>query len=233
MHTPEINFLRQRQEDLGLGPAERSDARSGVSGGLLGGVNAILIGVAISFILLGAYAIADFTFRRRLASLEQQKVTLNQELAQAQGELGQLRQLESELSAIRDRTNAFKSFFNQIQPWSAILEDIRKQAPADVWLTNISASENTVSLVGQATQFQSVNDFQLTLLQSPLVADAVLESAVLSKQEGEAEFASIVDYRLRVELTDRSLEELLDTLAANGSRGLVRKIEILRDLEVQ
>ncbi|MGK7913070.1 MAG: PilN domain-containing protein [Synechococcus sp.] len=204
---------------------------SGVSSGLLGGVNAILIGVAISFILLGSYAIADFTFRRRLASLEEEQSTISQELATAQAELGQLRALESELSAINDRTQAFKSFFNDVQPWSAILEDIRNQTPSDVWLTSISADNNTVNITGQSTRFQSVNDFQLTLLQSPLIANAVLESAVLSTDEEEA--LSVVDYRMRVDLTSRSLDELLDTLAANGSSGLVRKVEILRDLEVQ
>ena len=205
---------------------------SSVSNGLLGGVNAILIGVAISFFLLGAYAIADFTFRRRLASLEEEQNTINQELATAQAELGQLRALETELSAINDRTQAFKSFFNDVQPWSAILEDIRNQTPSDVWLTSISANNSTVNIAGQASRFQSVNDFQLTLLQSPLIANAVLESAVLSTDEDNGD-SSVVDYQMRVDLTSRSLDELLDTLAANGSSGLVRKIEILRDLEVQ
>ena len=232
MHTPDINFLRQRQEQYSPVPSERSAMSSSVSNGLLGGVNAILIGVAISFFLLGAYAIADFTFRRRLASLEEEQNTINQELATAQAELGQLRALETELSAIHDRTQAFKSFFNDVQPWSAILEDIRNQTPSDVWLTSISADNNTVNIAGQATRFQSVNDFQLTLLQSPLIANAVLESAVLSTDE-DNEDISVVDYQMRVDLTSRSLDELLDTLAANGSSGLVRKIEILRDLEVQ
>ena len=232
MHTPDINFLRQRQDRYSSVPSDSPAIGSSVSNGLLGGVNAILIGVAISFILLGAYAVADFTFRRRLASLEEEQSTITQELATAQAELSQLRALESELSAINDRTQAFKSFFNDVQPWSAILQDIRNQTPPNVWLTSISADNNTVNLSGQATQFQSVNDFQLTLLQSPLIANAVLESAVLSTDD-ENESNSVVDYRMRVDLTSRSLDELLDTLAANGSSGLVRKIEILRDLEVQ
>ncbi|MEL7086102.1 MAG: PilN domain-containing protein [Cyanobacteria bacterium P01_A01_bin.3] len=232
MHTPDINFLRQRQDRYSPVPSERSAVSSSVSSGLLGGVNAILIGVAISFLLLGAYAIADFTFRRRLATLEEEQSTVTQDLASAQAELGQLRSLETELSAINDRTQAFQSFFNDVQPWSAILEDIRNQTPPDVWLTSISADSNTVNIAGQATRFQSVNDFQLTLLQSPLIANAVLESAVLSEDE-ENEGIGVVDYQMRVDLTSRSLDELLDTLAANGSSGLVRKIEILRDLEVQ
>ncbi|MEO0943104.1 MAG: PilN domain-containing protein [Cyanobacteria bacterium J06642_12] len=183
MHTPDINFLRQRQDRYSPVPSERSAVSSSVSSGLLGGVNAILIGVAISFLLLGAYAIADFTFRRRLATLEEEQSTVTQDLASAQAELGQLRSLETELSAINDRTQAFQSFFNDVQPWSAILEDIRNQTPPDVWLTSISADSNTVNIAGQATRFQSVNDFQLTLLQSPLIANAVLESAVLSEDE--------------------------------------------------
>ncbi|MEM8717255.1 MAG: hypothetical protein AAGE92_16025, partial [Cyanobacteria bacterium P01_G01_bin.4] len=103
MHTPDINFLRQRQDRYSPVPSERSAVSSSVSSGLLGGVNAILIGVAISFLLLGAYAIADFTFRRRLATLEEEQEIVTQDLAAAQAELGQLRALETELSAINDR----------------------------------------------------------------------------------------------------------------------------------
>ncbi|MGK7906026.1 MAG: PilN domain-containing protein [Synechococcus sp.] len=231
MHTPEINFLKQRQEHQGPVPTERSALSSGVGGGLLGGVNAILIGVVISLILLGAYAVADFTFRRRLDTLKAEQVTIDEELAGAEAELQQLERLQAELAGIDARTEAFKTFFNDVQPWSAILEDIRNQAPSDIWLTKISASGKTVTLEGQSNQFQSVNDFQLTLLQSPLVANAVIESAVLG--EGEGSEASVVNYRLRLQLTARKLDELLDALAASGSSGLVRKIEILRDLEVQ
>ncbi|WP_017324399.1 PilN domain-containing protein [Synechococcus sp. PCC 7336] len=234
MYTPEINFLKQRQQQA-AGGAVGTVISPTVARGIRSGANAVIIGAAFALVLVGAYGAVAFFVERRLANLKGELAQVETDLSRAEGEVAQLRQLENELNAINDRTSAFKSFFNQLRPWSSILEDFRQQVPANVWITEIRAENRTVTIEGQSPSFDSVNDYQLTLLQSPLVENALLERAVLENTSGdaEAELLPTVEYSLQVTLTDRSVEDLFLTLSENGSTGLIRKIEILRDLEEQ
>lgn len=228
MYIPEINFLAERTEVDREAPAAASRSSSS---GSLSSSSVILGGVAV----LGLIALAFggtwlWTFGRiRTLEAEQEEVTT--ELAEAQAELARLEQLQSELSGIQTRTQALKTFFERVQPWSAILEEIRNRIPPGTWIANMSTSESSVTVEGQSLSFDQVNDFQLTLLQSPLVADVSIDRAIFNEGNPDQGIQPAVDYTLSVTLEDKPVTEYLPTLAARGSSGLVRKIEILRGLE--
>lgn len=95
----------------------------------------------------------------------------------------------------------------------------------------MSTAENSISVAGQSLTFDQVNDFQLTLLQSPLIADVTIEQAIFNDGNPDEGVQSAVDYTLNVTLEDKPVTEYLPTLAARGSSGLVQKIELLRGLE--
>ena len=237
MYTPEINFLKQRAESAAAAAGSGGTVISPtVAKGIRSGANTFVFGLVFGLVVVVAYGFFDQVTRKELARLKDEQAQVTSDLGVAQAELSELRDLETELNNIRARTNAFKSFFNQVQPWSSILEDIRNQIPADVWITEINADGNNVTIAGQSPGFDPINDFQLTLLQSALVDNVTLGSAVLTaippEVEGDPEI-EVVDYEMQMELTASSIEALLDTLAANGSIGLVQKVEILRELENQ
>ena len=236
MYTPEINFLKQRS---GAGTAESSAGTvisPTVAQGIRSGASAAIIGVGFALTLLVAYGLVDYFVQNRLRTLKAEQSRVTEELGAAEAERTRLNALNDELQGIQARTDAFKAFFNQVQPWSSILEDIRNQIPSDTWITDISASNSTVSIEGQSSNFDSVNDFQLTLLQSALVDDASIVRAELVSEAADVEGlppTEVVDYEVRVQLTSSSIEDLLITLEENGSTGLVQKVELLRALENQ
>jgi type IV pilus assembly protein PilN len=228
MYTPEINFLKERT-DRPAGAGSAGSMSPGMAQGIQNGASAMIVGTAIAAILVGSYFTLQFFTGNRLRELETQQAKVNTDLSQAQAELARLQGLQQELTTTQARTTALKSFFNQMQPWSAILQDIRNQVPADVWITEIAAAGKTVTVNGQSLSFDQINDFQLTLLQSPLVADVNLMNATFDPGNDKA--GPSVTYSMEVSLADRPLEDLLGKLETSGSTGLVRKIEILRSLE--
>lgn len=232
MYLPEINFLAER------GELDR-DATAGEStsgGGSLGGLSSsgiLLGGGAVLAVVVAICAVGTAFFSYRVGQLRTEEAEVDTELAEAQAELAQLEQLQAELSGIQTRTQALKTFFDRVQPWSAILEEIRNRIPPQTWIQTVTTTDTTVRVEGQSSTFDQVNDFQLALLQSPLVADVAIERAEFDEgQENQDRIIeSAVNYSLIITLEDKPVSEYLPTLAARGSSGLVRKIEIFRGLE--
>ncbi len=263
MFTPEINFLKERPNDQGTaGFAPLEDTR--VSSGIMGGVNAIIIGTAVAIVAAGAAVAYGQLQAGRLRELEAQQATVTQDLNTAQSELTRLQGIRRELDAIEAQTEAFKSFFRQVQPWSAILQDLRNRIPADVWITSMesslpiapptvaatpvaadpAAADAAVPVVqqgpaailtveGESLSFEQINDFVLTLLQSPFVSGVQIVRGEKIEPLDET-FIPSVAYTLEVELRELDLAsaEYQETLSERGAAGLVEKIDILRDLEV-
>lgn len=109
---------------------------------------------------------------------------------------------------------------------------LRRKIPGQgVWITNISASGDTVNIQGGALDFPLVNDFLLTLLDSNFVTSAVLNSS--SRVDGTDVTEPSVEYGITV--TIRTLgdpdPEFTRELEQRGAIGLVEKIRILRRVE--
>lgn len=232
MYTPEINFLKERPEvpttvqtgGVVAGPETAAGAESWAL--------AIGLGVAVAAVAMGAFLYFQDSFSRQRNTLRAERTRLDGELSTANAELTRLQGLSQELQTIRTQTEGFRSFLGSVQPWSAILEELRRRIPGQgVWITNISASGDTVNIQGGALDFPSVNDFLLTLLDSNFVTSAVLNSA--SRVEGTPETEPSVTYGLTV--TIRTIgdpdPELTRELEQRGAIGLVEKIRILRQVE--
>ncbi|MFS8880262.1 PilN domain-containing protein [Synechococcus sp. H55.11] len=233
MYTPEINFLKERPDVLtaaqaGGGAVAAPTTAAGAESWAL----AIGLGVAVTAVAMGTFWYFQDSFSRQRNTLRAERTRLDGELSTANAELTRLQGLSQELQTIRTQTEGFRSFLGSVQPWSAILEEVRRRIPGrGVWITNISASGDTVNIQGGALDFPLVNDFLLTLLDSNFVTSAVLNSA--SRVEGTPETEPSVTYGLTV--TIRTIgdpdPEFTRELEQRGAIGLVEKIRILRQVE--
>jgi type IV pilus assembly protein PilN len=229
MFTPEINFLKERPQDQAMTTVGPTDT-SGPGGGGGSGVVVIGIGVVVAGLAFGAFFLGRSYLGNQLASLQQRRDQLNTELQTEQTELTRLQTLEAELNQIRARTEAFRAFFSDIQPWSALLQDLRNRVPVDVWISNMVTVDNQVTIQGQSLTFDQVNDFLLTLQQSPYVEDVRLASS--ERIDATEQTLASVRYSMTVTLADLNLAspELAQALADDGAEGLLEKVNILRDL---
>ncbi|GAB4211118.1 MAG: PilN domain-containing protein [Synechococcales cyanobacterium] len=231
MYTPEINLLKDRS--LPPTPTGAMPIPQERGGNTSGGIVAIAFGVLTAGIAVGAVVFFQISLSNQLATLTRDRDAVVAQVTSTQDEVQRLRVVETEFNTIKARIDTFKSFFNDIQPWSAILEDLRSRVPRDVWINSMSVSGNQVTLSGVSLTFEQVNDFQLTLLQSPFVQSVTLASS--QQTRGNETRLDSVSYSFQVGLRPLTLasDEVLQTLSQNGSEGLVAKVGILRNLEIQ
>jgi type IV pilus assembly protein PilN len=232
MFTPEINFLKERPNDQNIVATVPQFEESRAVGGIISGGVALGIGIVVAGISLGVFGWFNTIYSKQLAELEAEKGKIDTQVTQAQAKLKELQAQKVELDGIQARTNAFKAFFSTIQPWSAVLQDFRTRVPQDVWINSLTSVGKDVTIRGGSLSFRQVNDFILTLLQSPFVENVSLVNT--SKVEGSGtNILESVSYEVIVTLKDLDLPspDLREVLEARGSQGLSEKIAILRKLE--
>jgi type IV pilus assembly protein PilN len=75
------------------------------------------------------------------ASLAQQKAELDSQLQAQQAERQKITTLNKQTEQVRTETTALATVFNQVKPWSAMLQDIRERIPPGVQIRNIEQVE--------------------------------------------------------------------------------------------
>lgn len=125
MYSLDINFLNDRVER----PAEtgRPDPRI-----VQDSPRPIFLGVGVAALLLGSVVGLWVFLQSRNAALAQRQAELDSELAALQAQLSEVDTINQQVSAINSEVQALGSVFNQIKPWSALLQDIRDRVPANV-----------------------------------------------------------------------------------------------------
>lgn len=255
MYGLDINFLNDREPRVFEAKSQRrAAAPAGDRRPLLFG----LIGLIVPIALVGAFWAVT---RGQVAQLRTKNAELDAELAALQSQLQEASGIRSQIDTIRAENNAFVSVFNEIVPWSAILQDIRNRTPARVQIENLSQTGgNTspldpdvtppvaggISIDGVACSFDDINDFALVLQRSPLLqSDSVeIESA---QQQGDlldpetegtcpgtpaGEPDFLVDYTIQANITNTPASELIDELERQGNVGLVTRLRALRETGV-
>ena len=121
MYSPDINFLKDREvrvydtkaKGRAGGGAAPSDQRPLIYG-LLGAL--VPIGLAGGFWLVS---------QGQAKQLQVRKATLETELTDIQTQLAAMGGLQGQIDAVKAENSAFAGVFNEIVPWSALLEDLR------------------------------------------------------------------------------------------------------------
>ncbi len=245
MYSIDINFLNDREERpvLATQPAsvvrQTSVDRTPIAIGL-GVLVAALAGVGGYF---GLLKYQESTLQKRQAELDAQ-------LTELQAKLAEVDRIKAETEAARAESRALASVFTNIRPWSAIVKDIQNRIPTRAQLSQVTQTEGTpvpptegvepappeaggININGTACSFDDVNDFVLTLKNSPFLESETVQlntsslgGEVLGRCPGEAqrdEPTQLVNYTIAsniksvsTEQFDRLLAELENQQASVG-----------------
>jgi type IV pilus assembly protein PilN len=133
MYSLDINFLRDR----GVQPELVNRPRPAPKGSM----TPLYIGLAIGLLLPALVGGAWLLLGQQIAQKESKKAELAAELTRLQGERKKVDQLKAQTALVTDETNSLASVFDQIKPWSAMLQDIRERIPPGVQISSIQQTQ--------------------------------------------------------------------------------------------
>lgn len=252
MYSLDVNFLKDRGAQSQESAARTRRAASGPADwrpAILGAV----VGALFPLLALGGLLFAN----REAQRLQADKAEVDQQLAALQAEIAALEQLNLETQAVEADTAALVSVFDQIKPWSAILQDVSNRVPTTVRLQSLQreagaeeAEGDVLLLSGNAESYEDVNDFVLTLgdslfidaekvtLQEATLADDPTRVEVNTSGENAPEVrvepAQVVNYTISAPFDQWTYQgeegdPTLEALANLGAEGLVARIQELKE----
>ena len=132
MYGLDINFLNDREERV-FEAKPRSPA-----GGPAGDRGPLVLGLIAAIIPLALVVAFWAVTRGQVAQLRTRNDQLDAQLAELQIQLQEASGIQTQIDTIRSENNAFVAIFNEIVPWSAVLQDIRNRTPTRVQITDLS-----------------------------------------------------------------------------------------------
>lgn len=133
MYSLDINFLKDRNPQLDAGPRSAPMPK--------GSMTPLIIGVVIGLLLPALVGGMWLFLQNQIAQKEQEKTSLDAELARLEIEEKKIAKIKEDTAKITEETTALASVFNQIKPWSAMLQDIRERIPPGVQISNIQQTQ--------------------------------------------------------------------------------------------
>lgn len=253
MYSLDINFLKDREVRV-FDPRPR--ARGGPA--VVGDRRPLFLGLAAALIplaLVGGYWAVT---RNQVNQLQARSAELDSEMAQLSSQLAEISTIQQQIDAVRAENNAFVSIFDEIIPWSALLQDIRSRTPGRVQIVSLDQTTTTtevtdpslaptesdgLSLNGVACSYDEINDFALVLQRSPLlqsntvaISQAQQQPTLLDPQtQGRCPGTAVgdpdflIDYTIGASITDTPSSQLIDELERQGTVGLVSRLQALRE----
>ncbi|MBW4588083.1 PilN domain-containing protein [Aetokthonos hydrillicola Thurmond2011] len=253
MYSLDINFLKDRPEyqpkvkrkiTIAFPTGNLTPAYLGVS---LGVFFPLLAGLSLWFLQA-----KNSEMEQNIARLEQEKQQLDQQI-------GNINKIKEETNTIKRETQALVTVFDQIRPWSAMLQDLRDRIPSTVQIEEIKQTPPTtpdknqpppnpaggVEIVGFARSFNDVNDFLLSMQQSRFLKSTetkIITSELVDAPSSQGGIRSItgipikppqiVKYTIQSTLSDVPASELIRELEQKGTVGLVARLRSLQQTGV-
>ncbi|AFY68356.1 Fimbrial assembly family protein [Thalassoporum mexicanum PCC 7367] len=224
MYDLDINFLNDREVAAEIAEQQPIEDKKLIFIGLGVGA-AALAAVGMIFLVLGG----------RLNQLETELAALTATETQLNSQLAALSSSEQEIVAINQRTEQVVDLFVSDLPASALMQDIRRRAtPLNLQLSSLVRDNLVVTISGQASTFDDVNNYVLILQDSPFLdpsgtklVSATIGDAPASSQDVQT--VPLVDYKITARITDASLLTLLPELQRAGAEGVVQRISLLKE----
>lgn len=255
MYSLDVNFLKDR-------PAYQKKPER--SGGIslkfpTGNLTLLYVGVAVGVGLPALLGIGWWFLQGKIVELDGQIAQLDQESKRLDTEIGNINKIKDETKAVKGETQALVTVFDQIRPWSAMLQDLRDRIPAAVQIKTIrqtppilaaegkpaSNPAGGLEITGLARSFNDVNDFLLSLQQSQFlkstesrILTATLVDAPLPPGVGQPTNSviikppQVVEYTIQSSLNDVPASELIRELEKKGTVGLVTRIRSMQQTGV-
>lgn len=253
MYSLEINFLKDRS----IYQKNYQKKRAGIS--LRSeDVRALYIGVAFTIFFPASMGTSWWFLQTKNSEIQQNRAELEQENQRLKTEIGNIDKIKEETNKIKQETQALVSVFDQIRPWSAVLQDLRDRIPETVQIDSIKQIPPTAPTEGQPTpnpaggveisgfarSFSDVNDFMLSLQQSRLfkpaqtkiitaeLVDAPIQPDSQSATNIQIKPPQIVKYIIQSSLSNVPASELIPELEQKGAVGLVNRIRSMQQIGV-
>lgn len=250
MYNININFLKDRKLDT----AGTTTSFKKKPTATLGDRIPIFIGAGVGVAFIGAVGGALFLLNNQKANQTRNIAQLDAEIQRLQGQNQQVQQIEAEIANVDREISILGSVFTSIKPWSAMLAEIASVTPSGVKINTISQSGiNELTINGYAESFDDINDFLLTLQNSPFLdgketrlstasrgenpATIIFDLAQLNPNSGvtgtegnnpEVELPPVFLYTITTQIKNQSSEQLLNLLARRGAMGLVSRLTALQ-----
>lgn len=243
MYSLDVNFLRDRVEQKQAKFSRYTKAAG------IGGQSPMYMGLAVGVILPALVGVGWLFLQAQNAQLETKVQSIDAELSQLGVAEENIKKIQAQTTQVQSETKALATVFNQIRPWSAMLQDLRDRIPTTVQIDSIKeltaaspppppAAANTnnsqpavatppptggIQITGVARSFNDVNDFVLTLKQSAFLQPE--NTKIVTAELTENPLQASVDSKVKVKLppiVKYTVESKLSNVPAS---------EILRELE--
>lgn len=253
MYSLKINFLKDRSTH------QRNLKKKQVGISLpTGDTKPLYIGVAVSLFLPGLMGTIFWLLQAKNSQIHENSSQLAQENQRLKIEIGNIDKIKEETNKIKQETQALVSVFDQIRPWSAVLQDLRDRIPETVQIDSIKQTAPTAVIEGQpppnpaggveisgfARSFSDVNDFMLSLQQSHFfkaaqtkiitaeLVDASIQLATQPNPNIQNQSSQRVKYTIQSNLSNVPASELIQELEQKGTVGLVNRIRSMQQIGV-
>ncbi|NMG07097.1 PilN domain-containing protein [Brasilonema sp. UFV-L1] len=253
MYSIDINFLKNRQTN------QKNFEKKQLGISLpTGNLTPVYIGVVIGLLFPALVGTAWWFLQTKNSALEQNIAQLKQENQSLEINIKNIQRIEAQTSKIKQETQALVSVFDQIRPWSAMLQEVRDRIPTTVQIDSIKQIAPTtptqeqsapnpaggIEISGFARSFSDVNDFMLTLQQSRFfkaaqtkivtaeLVDAPLPPSAKSTNTSQMKPPQIVKYTIQSSLSDIPASEFIRELEQKGTVGLVTRVRSMQQIGV-
>ena len=139
MYSLDINLLRERVEQTGQQSEFIDNTRMPPSAKY--GKIPLFVGMGAAALAIIATGGGWLLLNQQTERLEAKQKDLDLKLGSLKVQDARLQQLNGQLAQINDETQSLASVFNQVQPWSAVLQDLRESIPQGVQIASVSQSE--------------------------------------------------------------------------------------------
>ncbi|WP_310429527.1 PilN domain-containing protein [Chamaesiphon sp. VAR_48_metabat_135_sub] len=139
MYSLDINLLRERSE-YQTGEQSEFINNTNIAPPKYGKIP-LFVGAGLAALSLLATGAGWMFLGQQTTQLEAKQKELDQKLGSLLAQDRRLEQLNGQVAQINDETQSLASVFNQIQPWSAVLQDLRESIPQGVQIAGVAQSE--------------------------------------------------------------------------------------------
>lgn len=223
MYSLDVNFLKERHLYDSAKTATTPKVSTAAS---LRKQIPLLIGLGVGAGLLALTGLLGVLAGWQQAETQAKIQKLDAELGQLKAQSQRLEEVKARVTALDAENQSLVSVFNQIRPWSALLQEIRLQTPPNVQVTGVQQIElpaepdkgepqprTQLKISGFASNFEAVNNYLLTLQASPFLKakKTIIESAQLADLPVQVandhpnisvSFPQAVQYTIATQLSD-------------------------------
>ena len=147
MYSLDINFLNDRPDYKPVAAKSSAKRSSGGAKDQMPLIGALLFAFGLNAAVMGAWwwATNDNT------NLAAQQATIDEELAKLNTQANAIKAINAETEKVTDEYKALAGVFDQIKPWSAMLQDLSARTPAGLQIAKIEQIDPSPSPVAAAT----------------------------------------------------------------------------------